>query len=1282
MIKKGIELYLLFFVVFRANAQLVHTQMEGSNDFDINTPQLNLPVQFGHNFISTKQYSVWGWFKPTGQNPAISNIVALRNRQGEIIVRQVVDPNFPSCPYTEEELIKDADLRLLPEVTQNPNCNTITAAASQTESLLYVNYDLNPVINGEQTYSLVFLLQKGRSNGISEMTIEGFIELTRTDSWSFFGISADYINGTVSIYLKVFDGINAPLSKTFAIEYPQFRLTRNSELIIGSVDPNPYFDSVSGFIGSIANIEMSQFYTNNLAFMWTGYMQGVDRQYDAVLLDFLFDLYSKEDALRSYGSIQRRFQMVGDYQPIFLDDPSRIGVKFNSNSYLPLNEIDFRNEDNDIQTIAFLYMLDYQENLPDSYVLLTRGTLGENGYMQINLDKKGDGRVLRMLAVAEDGKEVLWENSKTYKPEELYYFIIGLSHSIGGSARTIFIDNQGGNDFSLLSDAFNYDFSPKDITVFSPDNEGPGNGFVNLYRFMTLNSGSAAVNFFSVYSSPYIRDKIQTLPNIQDRLCGLRGSHYEFAGCFLCNQSIANIQRQCIPYCPFGEKNGLTDVCVPCVQNNCDEIDSTYWTLNQIDQENWKLKPSRRILTPNIDYGNLFNISLLGENNSSESFSYSLTPNLENQEVDVKFDYKDDLKEEIISVKTISNPDNPLYDENRNLLYRDVSNVEIDRVCYVSDSREDKMKGLAWTILILFIIALALLLILTVLCCTKKYDLGGIWKFFLHHWMKLQLVAFLLLLAIYMPCCIKAFLHQLYKYAVSWDHELRDWIDDINEDDHDYNDGFANRSMPLTFKEEEIAPFILHNMGIFFIVHLVILFFYIIVKVWDFLNNSMNRSCMYFVFNFMEFTLLIVGYLLVHMQAFVFSAFNFRKAVFDHPYFVICFIIAILYILVFICFWLYAAARLLGADIYLMNGINYNRMYFFLAGYKEGRLARSFDLWVLLAHFIIGMAIGLLYDEALAQIIIILVVLVLLLALTIMIRPWKYLLFNIVDIISQILILIALIIFFIFELWDHGGCEECGDREGALCWLVVLLLFFALLLPLLILALQSILNIFNKKEKIVNVHEEDHYYYDTTNKVVNNYQEVNERVVENRNEMVTETINKEYTTEGMMMEDISDNRRKSMVEFINEAHDRNELDVKNENVFETGENANFEMDKESFTYTGNVIPDEEDEKYLQPNLIEALAKQDHKNDDDEDEAINELEHRKKTIQRKKEEFYSGIQDPDLMVNEIPGDYDEYKVIKEVVHTKKIVNGELVQEEPVIDSNTYEKKVFKETIEYS
>lgn len=107
------------------------------------------------------------------------------------------------------------------------------------------------------------------------------------------------------------------------------------------------------------------------------------------------------------------------------------------------------------------------------------------------------------------------------------------------------------------------------------------------------------------------------------------------------------------------------------------------------------------------------------------------------------------------------------------------------------------MKGLAWALLAMYALTL-LLLIIWSLMCYRRYGYGqlaGYWKFFLHMWCKLQMVSFFMILAVYQPCCVRAFLKQLYRICVSWDHYLRVWINRSLRGGYDYDRGI-NRPLP------------------------------------------------------------------------------------------------------------------------------------------------------------------------------------------------------------------------------------------------------------------------------------------------------------------------------------------------------------------------------------------------------------------------------------------------------------------------------------------------------
>ena len=226
---KGINLISLFSLALlfaQTKPQLVYSQLQNKNNYDINEYQDNLRVNLGQNFENTKQYSIWGWFKPASSNPAIQNLVTIKNITGSpSFIKKEFEGPFPNCPFTPLQLQNSPNLMQTQEYIENPNCDFENLGEGKKEDLIYINYDLEPAKDGTQKYGLIFIIQKGVLNNQSEMIIEGFFDLQRTDAWSFFGISLDYENGTASIYLKVFDSANsAPMFKSFAIEYNNFQL--------------------------------------------------------------------------------------------------------------------------------------------------------------------------------------------------------------------------------------------------------------------------------------------------------------------------------------------------------------------------------------------------------------------------------------------------------------------------------------------------------------------------------------------------------------------------------------------------------------------------------------------------------------------------------------------------------------------------------------------------------------------------------------------------------------------------------------------------------------------------------------------------------------------------------------------------------------------------------------------------------------------------------------------------------------------------------------------------
>lgn len=142
-------------------------------------------------------------------------------------------------------------------------------------------------------------------------------------------------------------------------------------------------------------------------------------------------------------------------------------------------------------------------------------------------------------------------------------------------------------------------------------------------------------------------------------------------------------------------------------------------------------------------------------------------------------------------------------------------------------------------------------------------------------------------------------------------------------------------------------------------------------------------------------------------------------------------------------------------------------------GYKEKpKWAKGYEFMFVFVHFLIGMVIGLLYKWPVVQIGLILGLCVLLLLYTLALRPHKFTIVLIFEIITQIILIIALIGLLLSMTAEKEGCYNCYNREGTLCYLILAMLFLFLALLALGLLLFSFLagccghKLFYKKKDI------------------------------------------------------------------------------------------------------------------------------------------------------------------------------------------------------------------------
>lgn len=1221
-------------------SQYVYTQLGENLKFDLQTPQVKTPIKLGDQFQSSQQYSIWGWFKFTGSQASITNILNISNNKTlfsqNTSLGPFPNPQYPDCPLTQNEL-KTSLEKTSPRILNNPNCFPqkldkidiqMPNVSTKEKEVLFVNYDLNPRDDLGKSFSITFLVQNGEKEGaVSDMKIDGFVDIAFVEeSWSFFAISCDYKRGTVSIYYKVFDSGNSNSQfKTLGVDFGSFSLKKNSELILASVEQNEYFNSVSGFVGNMAYIEMSSFYTSSLQTLWVGYLNSAGYGYKGVIIEFFFDLYNRQNGkVKSYGLLSNEYDLEGNYQPLFEIDKNRLGVRFKSGSKILLNEIDFLNNDL-IKGFVFYFKMKYKKNLPSDLFLVERGFKNENGYIKISLVKNDEGnRFIRIVVKGhkKNGPESFVYDSKVFFVEgETFYVMAGVATAPSGAARIVYLDNTKEIDFPLINDDFQFNTDPQNITVLG-NNDDPSlyKGYIDLYNFKIFNSATAA-EFFNQIQRADEKSKF----DLKD-YCELNASHYRNAeGCFECKNKVLSVENNCIDYCPLTQKNPLNDKCIKCLDDDCDEIDKTQWNVEKIDKTTYRIKPSRRVLSKNIDFENMVDIKF-DEKDKKYDYDIKKTINKEEQFIDYDFTFKNRIVDKNLnfSIKNSENP--PQYDINRNLLYQSSNsqkaqvlvNTIKSNICYIKSQKKNAIKAMAITTLVIFLLSFLILLSMTILCFKKFQNLGALWKFLLHTWMKLQLIAFFVLLGIYLPCCVQEFLKFIYKYAVSWDHAFRNIINDINDSDGDYNEGMIDKKLNYGFDDLYVRPFILHNMMVAFIVQCVIFFVYVVLKIWD-CAKSLAGSFIYKLFVFLEFTGLIIGYLIVHMHAFVFSAINFKQALFSYSYFTICFLISICYTLVFAIFWFYSLFRFLKSSNYFMNEINQNKFYYFYAGYKDSKFARTWDHWMVLSHFIVGLMIGILYNYPLTQVIIILICLIILFGITIIIRPWKYMIFNIAEILMQFLIIVVVLMFLILAAYDKDGfCDTCKGREGAICWLTVILLFLTFLIGAIALILQTcksayteetyqseLTNSYNDEENIpIPPYKQSYQMVNTEN--LNNTQNSQNIFTTEKNITQKNITNVKNTT---ITENNQTSQNLSMGQFMSQMN----------NMKEEQDESYINSVNDIITNTNQLQPDSADEEFLQPNIMRALSN--NNSFDGLMESRSDLDQKGRFLSRKKQEFY-------------------------------------------------------------
>ena len=1192
-VKNSLRLLQIILLTNIISTTYVTTVLDSIKYFSLNSQEEKINFEYQTNKKPLKKYTIWGWFKFNETKPGISNFLILSGITSiKPISQNTANPDYPACPYTKSDFEMNPDLKDQSAILDNPNCflngngEEFNGSGVRSEDYLIVNHEL---LRGEESYSLTFMVINGFSQDELDFEVSRFGNLPFVKNlWTYFAVSCDYETGVAVIHIKEFN-LSIPIDKTTKIplNYPNFELKKENQVILSNREKIPYYDFSmnSFFTGNIAYIETAPFFTNKLQSLWAGYLPKTSFPYNGVLMQILFDVYDTNSEISSTGLTKRNFQIEGEYTPLYKIDKSKLGIKVNTKASLNLGKIDFEII-KEIKPLLFHFELIYKNDLPNNYILLERGNEIQDGYIKIILVKQEGGRAIKFSIVGRDN-ELTWKSSSVLPEGKKIFFIVGVVLSPGKSIKMAYYDSNEDISTDLLGNNFTFNILPQEIVLFKQASENRNNknfsGFIEFLRFEILNSASSII-FKDVFNDIADKDLVDLMGK-----CDLKSDYYKNSFiCLRCNNSVLTQEKTCENFCPMDQKNFQNGICIACRDGECNNYTKTKFEIEKISNDHFRLKPDRKIVNfEKIDFKNLFQIKLDGKTKEISNFDYQTIVNTKNQSIDYKFDFNQKIQKNKLEFNYQKSPKTPYFDENRNLLQNMVLQVQLQEICYLSKSKNNALTGLAVFILILFLICLITLILISIFV-TKIKNKAYFWKFFLSIWMNMQLVTFFLFYGVNIPCCVQRFLHILFKISVKWNYALRWAINNENHWKEEFQRGVLE-SQPegIIFVKEDVRSFVLHNMGLLFVFHLVFLVFYLVYKILSKVRNFQRFKG--YVDN-LEFTGILVVFLAFHIQIVFFSCLNLYREYFGIFYFGFSFFVALLYIFIFAAGFIFFGIRIFKGGVFFMDSVNKKRFGYFLVGIIQKDKERIYEYIKILIHFFIAVLLAVGWDVWTLQAVFIFVLTFALLVVLLVLRPFLYFIHLFWEILSTIFILVLTIIFLIIAVKDDADCIDCIDREGSVCWFIVLLIFFICVIGCLVLLVMLYLAYYNPftlagEENIQNIIG--------TNEIKG------KKKIKTKNEMLEDVI----TSHSMLGTNKNSEREKFLHKedvIVKENMDDFMVKMQNdrkESKLNKRKSINYKRDGGD-----NLLPDSEDEDSKMPKVISTLI-----NFKEEEEEVGEDE---------------------------------------------------------------------------
>ena len=935
--------------------------------------------------ISKKQYTFWGWFKISKDYNQNTNLFLIKN----LNKKEVVDENGNNVVTYEKK----------------ENILSINFKKADSNYLFSFNFRDNTETNN-------FFVKEIPS----ELTF---------DSWNYLAVTVNEKSKN-RIFIDNFNGTkkNVLSVNKIIIDY---EINDNLEITLAE-DHITSPDLFLNFSDTFGYFTFCNFALKNLDSLWIYYIKEKVLSYNAILYNFIFDLYEVKEKLQSRGRFFLETEIKNSYIPIYKLNNNKIGLKAKINNEFTVPKVDFSNTEN-IKSYIFYFHLKFIGDFPKKFNLITRGNQGKSGFLQIEIISDEKKKNIRLKSKGLN-QEIIWESTWDYSNNKEYIFFIGIAISPSNTVKLVYQDNLHRSSHVNLASDFFFSNDLQDITYLK-DNKNFYKSYLEFYKFMILNSA---------ISPMFYKFKSESDLEINNNNCIFSQNGFKNNNeCFYCKNSILSIKNKCEDYCQAQEKNSGSGFCVPCKNPDCSEKPNTKFEVITNDLDTIKLKSTKKIVNPNFTLKNIFKILLDDKNSKDGFFDYDYEyGNIDNQYLNYHFNFKRELKNQklyfIFKEKNLT-----LYDENKNLVSTEPIEVEISYFCFVKKTPKLIMKILAYISQIGFYVCLVSLILISIFFKSKMKDLVTFWKYILMMWIKLQVISVSYLFGINMPCTSGVFFSTLYDFNIKWHHNIFENF----FDNHHYL-FLLDKNQPINgaYQKEGIQAYFLENLFLVLIFHLIIVFLFGILKITLLFNKKK------FLRNFLdhfEFTGLFIFFLIFGFPVFYFSAMTLNHTSFSHFSFALSFVVSLSYLFVFLFFIGFFYFKLYKTK-YFENKRNKKRFFFFFAGYRNIKKIHSFDVRIFFTQFLIALTAAFFYKKPLIQTIVIFLLQLILIYLAKTYAPWVYGLINLNELISLILGAIGTIFAITVASRQNSSDPFKGDREGFYAFTIVITTFCSIII--------------------------------------------------------------------------------------------------------------------------------------------------------------------------------------------------------------------------------------------